>query len=240
MTRTVQEIMNRELLAVRPDLPVSELRGLLRSFGVGAVPVVDEARHPLGVVSARNMLEGEGTARDRMTRPAICVSTSTAVEDAARWLAQSDKHHLIVVDGTGAAAGMLSTLDLLRDILGMPARHPDAFPHWDESTGVSWTDDWALETSLDRAPEGPGLFALVKGQSGDHDQVVWVEECVDTRARLLELSALRAKQEPALSRILALPGVRFRAASVRDDDARARVAALLRDRLTHTPPPGAT
>jgi CBS domain len=241
MARTVQEIMNRELLSVRPDLPVAELRGLLRSFGVGAVPVVDEGRRPLGVVSVRDMLEGEGLARDRMTQPAICVGSSSTIEDAARHLAQTEMHHLVVVDGAGAPAGMLSTLDLLRDLLGMPARHPGAFPHWDETTGVSWTDDWTLdEGSPGRAPEGPGVFALVRGAPGERDEIVWVEDCADTRARLSELREPSAKQEPALTRVLALRGLRFRAASVRNEETRARVVALLRERLDHAPPPGAT
>jgi hypothetical protein len=39
---------------------------------------------------------------------------------------------------------------------------------------------------------------------------------------------------------LALSGLRFRAASVRDEVDRARIAALLRDRLDHVPPVGAT
>ena len=241
MARTVQEIMNRELLAVRPDFPVSEVRGLLRSFGVGAAPVLDEARRPLGVVSVRDVLEGEGIAGDRMTRPAVCVGCSTTVEDAARRLAGTEMHHLVVVDGSGAAAGMLSTLDLLRAVLGMPARHPAAFPHWDETTNASWTDDWALAAeNVGRAPDGPGVLALVRGSTGDTDEVVWVENCADTHARVVELSELPEEQEPALTRVLALRGLRFRAAPVRDDELRARIVATLRDRLDHLPPPGAT
>jgi CBS domain-containing protein len=242
MARTVQEIMNREVLAVRPDLPLSEVRTLLRSFHVGAVPVLDETRHPLGVVSLRDVLEGQdGVANDRMTRPAICVEASTSVDEAARRMARSDMHHLVVVDGTGAAAGMLSSVDLLRAVLGMPARHPDAFPHWDEATSATWTDDWALDDeNLERAPDGPGILALVRGNEGDADEVVWVEGCADVRRRLLQLIELPLQQEPPLSRVLALRNLRFRAASVRDEAARTRVVTMLRDRLDHLPPPGST
>jgi CBS domain-containing protein len=233
--------MNGELLAVRPDLPIAEVRDLLRSFGVGAAPVLDEARRPLGVVSVRDVLDGEGAARDRMTRPAICVESSTPVEEAARRLAGTDMHHLVVVDGSGVAAGMLSTLDLLRAVLGMPARHPAAFPHWDESTHASWTDDWPLdEENLGRAPDSPGVLTLVRANTGEQDEVVWVEACVNARARLLELSHGPTLQQPALARVLALRGLRFRTASVGDEPARARIVMLLRDRLDHLPPPGAT
>jgi len=233
--------MNRELLAVKPDLPICEARVLLRSFGISAAPVLDEARHPLGVLSVRDVLDGEGTASQRMSRPAICVSSSTSIEDAARRLASTDMHHLVVVDGTGATAGMVSTLDLLRAVLGMPTHHPDAFPHWDDATRASWTDDWALEEGgLAHAPDGPGVLALVRGSAGERDEVVWVEACNNTRARLLELSELPTQQEAALTRVLALRGLRFRAAAVRDEAARGNIVRLLRDRLDHVPPPGAT
>ena len=233
--------MNRELLAVRPDLPASEVRGLLRTFGVSAAPVLDDARRPLGVVSLRDVLEGDEMASDRMTRPAICVGSSTSVEEAARRLASTDLHHMVVVDGTGAAAGMLSALDLLRAVLGMPAHHPDAFPHWDETTHASWTDDWALDLdNVGRAPDGPGVLALVRGSAGEPDEVVWVEGCVSTRARVRELCVVPVQHDPGLTRVLALRNLRFRTASSRDDRARSRIVTLLRNRLDHTPPPGAT
>lgn len=241
MARTVQEIMNRELLAVRPDLPAAEVGVLLRSFGVGAAPVLDDARRPLGVVSVRDVLDADGTAGDRMTRPAICVGSATSVEEAARRLAGTEMHHLIVVDASGAAAGMLSTLDLLRAVLGMPARHPAAFPHWDETTDVSWTDDWNLETEhATRAPDGAGVLVLVRGSAGETEVLVWAEPCGNVRARVLELVQVPTRQEAALVRVLALRDLRFRAASVQDEDARERVVSILRDRLEHLPPPGAT
>ena len=241
MARTVQEIMNRELLAVQPDLPISEVRGLLRSFGVGAAPVLDENQRPIGVVSVRDVLEDGGSARDRMTRPAICVEGSTTVEEAARRVASGDIHHLIVVDGTGAAAGMLSTLDLLRAVLGMPTRHPSTFPPWDESTSVSWTDDWPLEQdSAGHAPRGAGVRTRIRASAGESDEVVWVEACASIQARVVELTKDPPHHEPVLGRILALRDLRFRAAAVDDDAALTRILHILRDRLEHQPPPGST
>ena len=114
MARTVQEIMNRELFGVRPELPLAEARGFFRSLHVGAAPVLDEARRPLGVLSVRDVLDGDGTAGERMTKPAICVGVSTSIEEAARRLAQTSMHHLIVVDGGGTAVGIVSTLDVAR------------------------------------------------------------------------------------------------------------------------------
>lgn len=240
MARTVDEIMNRELLTVRPGTTIREVRDLLRSFSVGAVPVVDDASRPLGVLSLRDMLEADGVAAERMARPAICVSMSTRIDHAAHQLAASDMHHLIVVDGAGAAVGMLSTLDLLRAVLGVPARHPATFPHWDEATQVSWTDDLPLdEQGCAGVPEVPGFLLIVRSEDGKRDVVVWAEPCANVRARVVELVSSPSSQSPPLAACLSAPGVRFRAAAVFDELARQRIAVLFRDRLDHVPPPGA-
>ena len=116
---------------------------------------------------------------------------------------------------------MVSTLDFLRALLGMPAHHPETFPHWDEATHVSWTDDWTLdEENLRRAPDGPGVLLLVRSNAGDPDEPVWVEASPDVRARLHELTRSPAVQPAALARMLALRGLRFRAATVGDEDSR--------------------
>jgi hypothetical protein len=241
MARTVQEIMNKELLAVHPDVPVSEVRALLRSFGVGATPVLDESRRPLGMISIRDVVDLDGTVRERMSRPAFCVGSSTLIEEAARRLAATEMHHLVVVDGSGAAVGIVSTLDLLRALLGMPTRHPATFPHWDAETEASWTDDWALDLeAVSRAPDGPGVLVLVRGGAGEPETLVWAEPCSNVRLRTIELMKSPPRESPALARVLALRGLRFRATAAADDDARTRIVARLRDRLEHMPPPGAT
>ncbi|HTQ47638.1 MAG TPA: CBS domain-containing protein [Polyangiaceae bacterium] len=239
MARTVREIMNREVLTLRPDMALHDANHLLRSFGVGAAPVVGDDGKPLGVLSVRDSLDTEGRAKDRMTRPALCVSSSALVEDAARRLAETSVHHLVVVDSSGGTVGMLSSLDLLRALLGMPTPHPQTFPHWDEATDACWSDDRPLdEENAERAPGGPGIVALVTSHVGEPDTIVWAEACRDVRSRTLEMAADPMHQEPALIQVLAHRGVRFRVARIADEAQRARTLALLQDRLDHLPPPG--
>jgi hypothetical protein len=242
MARTLREIINPELLAVRPDLPAREVRNLLRAFAVTAVPVVDDARKPLGVLSLRDLVENaEGTASGRMSKPAVCTHDSTTIESAARHLANTDMHHLVVVDGIGTVVGMLSSMDLLRGLLGMPARHPAAFPHWDKETQVRWTDEWLLdEHGCAQAPRAAGVLVLISGAAGQSDAMVWAEECADVRARALDLVSRPEGQDPAVRNCLERPGLRARAAAVEDESSRQRIVGLLRDRIRHTPPPGAT
>ncbi|HLK36614.1 MAG TPA: CBS domain-containing protein [Polyangiaceae bacterium] len=241
MPRSAQDIMNRELLSVQPDSPVDEVRELLRTFKVGAAPVVDVSGRPLGMVSVRDVLDASGTAADRMTRPALCVSVSTAIQDIARLLASSDLHHVVVVDSAGAAVGMISTLDVLRALVDLPARHPPTFPHWDATTNASWTDDWPLEAgALAHAPEAAGVLALVSSHFGEADAVVWVEGCTSVRQRVEGLLSPLGARDVALEPILRRRDVRFRAAPAHDEGARRRIVEVLLDRIHHTPPPGAT
>jgi len=233
--------MNREVLMLRPEMALHDANHLLRSFGVGAAPVVGDDGKPLGVLSVRDSLDTEGHTKDRMTRPALCISSSALVEDAARRLAETNVHHLVVVDSSGGTVGMLSSLDLLRALLGMPTPHPQTFPHWDEATDACWTDDRPLDQeNAARAPDGPGVVALVTSHVGEPDAIVWAEACGDLRSRAAEMAADPMHQDPALVQVLARKGMRFRVASITDEAKRARTLALLQDRLDHLPPPGAS
>jgi CBS domain-containing protein len=241
MSRSVAEIMNRELLAVVAETPLQAVRELLRTFAIGAVPVLDDSRRPLGMVTSMVALEAGGTAGDRMTRPAACVEGSTEIEDAARQLAVANAHHLVVVDSAGTAVGIVSAVDLLRAMLGVPAHHPAAFPHWDAASQWSWTDEWPLDQEhASQAPDVAGALVLARGLAGEVDAVVWVEECADVRERVVALTAPGSSEEPALARLLEGHSLRFRAAAVRDEANRERIASGLRSNLDHRPPPGAT
>ena len=241
MSRSIVEIMNGELLAVLPETPVQAIRELLRTFVIDAVPVLSEERHPLGLVSAGEVLDGGGTAADRMSRPAMCIEGFTSIETAGRRLALADAHHVIVVDSAGAAVGIVSALDVLRAMLGIPAHHPAAFPHWNAATQSSWTDEWPLDGEhVAHAPNAAGVLVLVRGLVGETDAVVWVESCSSVRQRVADLTAFRPSAEPALARLLERHDLRFRAAAVANDADRERVTSGLRSQLEHRPPPGAT
>jgi CBS domain-containing protein len=45
------EIMTKEVVTVRPDTSVGEIAGLLLDHKISALPVVDDDRHVVGIVS---------------------------------------------------------------------------------------------------------------------------------------------------------------------------------------------
>jgi hypothetical protein len=171
----------------------------------------------------------------------MCVEGSTSIGDAARRLALADGHQLVVVDGAGVAVGIVSVLDILRALVGIPAHHPAAFPHWDADTQSSWTDEWPLDDGhASASPNAAGVIVLVRGLVGETDAVVWVEACANVRDRLTAMTRPAPSVEPDLARLLERHGLRFRAAVVHHEGDRARMASGLRSDLEHRPPPGAT
>jgi CBS-domain-containing membrane protein len=126
MLKTVAEIMNSKLLYIRDGDRVALARRHIIDFGITAVPVLDETHRPVGVVSLRDLAGDEGA----MFQPSGKVETikaSASIEEGARQLAESGYHHLVVVDDKGIAVGMVSSLDFVRALVGLPPRHPDKF-----------------------------------------------------------------------------------------------------------------
>ena len=129
MPKTVRDIMNPKLLYITDGDRVALARRHIIDFGITAVPVLDETHRPVGVVSLRDLARDDG---DRF-EPSGVVATVKAtepVEAGAKKLAESTFHHLVVVDDAGVAVGMVSALDFLRALVGLPPRHPEAFERY--------------------------------------------------------------------------------------------------------------
>jgi CBS domain-containing protein len=231
MAKIVQEIMNRELFSLRPGENEDAALQYILALDITAAPVVDEAGVPRGVVSLRDLVTAsENTPVEQlMSAPAVSIPQQASIEQAARVMSEHFVHHLVVVDEHGHARGMVSTLDVIRGLLGLPAAHPDQFPHFDKQLGVTWCNDTLLATdNVDAAPNGPGVFALVSGGKGLSERVVWGEASGSVRSRLLELCSLTGDEDSVLFQILERGSdLRFRAASVPSPEQRRRLAQAL-------------
>jgi CBS domain-containing protein len=144
MRRTVQDVMTRDVVAVRGSTPFKELVRLLNEHRVTALPVLDDAgRVVIGVVSesdlalkevqplreghtpifesARHRSErakaGGTTAAALMTTPAVTVGPETPVTAAARLMHDRDVKRLPVVDHGGGLVGIVTRADLLKIFL---------------------------------------------------------------------------------------------------------------------------
>jgi CBS domain-containing protein len=121
-----------------------EAIALLSDKGFSAAPVIDEAGHPVGVVSHSDILVHQrerikqltadahrayaaGVAgpapetdrarvRDIMTPAVFAVTPSTPAAQVVSQLLTLNVHRLFVVDRTGVLIGVVTTLDVLRNL----------------------------------------------------------------------------------------------------------------------------
>lgn len=120
--------MNPKLLYIEEGDRLSLARAQMLKFGVTAVPVLDSAHRPIGVVSLRDLARDDGHVS--ATEPAKTIRDDASLEEGARAIAELNLHHLVVVDDHGIAVGMVSALDFVRAMVGHSAQHPAAFDRY--------------------------------------------------------------------------------------------------------------
>jgi CBS-domain-containing membrane protein len=135
--------MTSEVVYARLSTPYQELVRLLADRHIGAVPVVDDVGHVLGVVSASDLIvrQGQpgdavqgsvpasrqrrverrngrgGTAAELMTWPVVTVGPQASVVEAARLLRAHRHKQLPVTDPGGRLIGIVSHGELLKVLL---------------------------------------------------------------------------------------------------------------------------
>jgi CBS domain-containing protein len=192
MANRVEEIMNRELFSLRPDDAIDEALEWLLMLGISGAPVTDPYGKPVGMASWRDLLARRRgpTVGDCMSSPAVVVKRGATIKEAAAILSERGFHRVVVVDDTGHAVGVVSTLDVARALLGMPAAHPETFPHFDKSTGLIWSDDAVFGPhQIELAPSAPGILVLRVGGANEDERDVWIEGTGNLRDRLREIAS---------------------------------------------------
>ncbi|MET7301769.1 CBS domain-containing protein [Embleya sp. NPDC005575] len=139
---TIGDVMTRDVATVGSVARFRDIAGVLETWQVSALPVVDDGHRVLGIVSEADLLHArvadaetarvgpeayrepdleplgeEFTARDLMTAPVITVTPTSSTLRAARLM---DRHHvkrLPVVDRSGRLVGIVSRCDLLGALL---------------------------------------------------------------------------------------------------------------------------
>lgn len=230
MARVVREIMNPELFSVTTTSRRADTLDAILQYGITAVPVLDTEHRPVGVTSIRDLVRGDEELH--VASPALSVALDASIDDAARRMAESGVHHLVVVGGDGRAVGMVSSLDLLRALIGFPAKHPATFPHYDAELGVAFGDMVLFDAEhINEAPEGPGILVLSIGGVGRTECDVWVESSMMLRARLDEMLRPPPESAPELARLLERRDLRFRCVEVADRQLCESMARRLRARI---------
>ena len=139
---TVREIMQEDVLTVRPETSVRELTRLLSENGISGVPVVDQGGHVLGVVSATDIVR-------------LAAEEADVHLTDARWLAPVTP---AVAEGSGGAEGAGETEpDGLADYF-LPEDNPLVEWNWETQMGEAAFNEFKVEdimtpVSFSIAPE---------------------------------------------------------------------------------------
>jgi CBS domain-containing protein len=196
--KLVSDVMVWDVVSLSPDMPVSEAWQRMIRNELKAMPVIDAAGGVLGLVTDEDMLvrggiqqrlsitlmlsEGEiekelkslGASSlkvtDVMTRPAITISQDDYLGTAALKMVRSDLKRLPVVDKNNHLVGMLSRLDILKQLVDAPAIHTNL----DLVTGAVKTVGEISQKDLPTVNQGDTLGQIVEKfiQIGTHRLIV--------------------------------------------------------------------
>ncbi len=138
---TVREVMREMTPTVGRSTPFKEIVQTMDAFRISAVPVVDQDRKFVGMVTEADVLlkeaygpapetgvferwrrrveleKASGTTAEAIMRPAPSVTHLTPVWEAARIMHDENHVRLPVVDPDGTLAGVVTWRDLLQDFL---------------------------------------------------------------------------------------------------------------------------
>ncbi|MDP8923456.1 MAG: CBS domain-containing protein [Chloroflexota bacterium] len=112
--RTAGEIMTRDVVTARPDMPTEEFATLLAFHNVSGMPVLDEAGTVVGIASEADVIGKRGaTVGEIMTPEVVSVTEGTPIERIAALMAtRKIKRVPVIVDGV--LVGMVSRADIVR------------------------------------------------------------------------------------------------------------------------------
>jgi CBS domain-containing protein len=120
---TAGEVCNREVVIAGPDDSVVDAARRMRDFHVGDLVVVDDGRHPIGILTDRDITVGvvaESPARleslrvgEAMTPAPVTAEESDSLESALKRMRSFGVRRLPVVNERGGLEGILTFDDVL-------------------------------------------------------------------------------------------------------------------------------
>lgn len=111
-----------DVVHIKPDVPVSQLVGLLREHNLGAVVVSQDGRRIAGIVSERDVIRALAEGADVLQQPVSalmstgvhCCRPRDTVESAMSAMTDRRVRHLPVVDDTDRLVGIVSIGDVVK------------------------------------------------------------------------------------------------------------------------------
>jgi diguanylate cyclase (GGDEF)-like protein/PAS domain S-box-containing protein len=112
------DIASRDVICLSVDDPIGEAARIMSQRRFSSIVITDETRHPVGIVTERNILHAMRVGYSPQTQLQTCMSspvivmpgTSNALDAYQSCLRQGIRH-LVLVDDAGEVAGLVSETD---------------------------------------------------------------------------------------------------------------------------------
>jgi len=120
-SKPLQDMLNRDVITISPDVPVSEAAYLMMREDIGSLIVVDKQRFPIGIVTDRDLVvsaiaEGkdpeDSIVEEIMTKDVIYVEEETNLLDILRTMSEYSIRRMPVTKN-GVLTGIVSVDDLI-------------------------------------------------------------------------------------------------------------------------------
>ncbi len=129
MDKTARSVMQRNLVTIGADAPLSEAIRLLMEHRVSGLPVVEGDMRLVGILTEKDLLrllyEERGAVTcvgDLMTREMRAFDADTPLEQVCDCLMANHFRRVPILDG-GRLVGLISRADLMPTILEVAAEH---------------------------------------------------------------------------------------------------------------------
>jgi CBS domain-containing protein len=113
----VEEIMSSPVVITQRNVRVKHLKETFDRKHLGALPVLEADGTIVGIVSLRDILlaNDELLVQDVMSDRIHILLPNNRVQDAAKIMVDNAIHHLVVMEN-GVVVGMLSSMDIVRQV----------------------------------------------------------------------------------------------------------------------------
>jgi CBS domain-containing protein len=121
----VADIMTADVAACRPDTKLPEIARSMCDNDCGAIPILDDQRRPIGVVTDRDIacravaLGGDIAnveAREIMSRPVVTVAGNTDLDECRQLMEGHQLRRILVVDRAGTCCGIVAQADITQAV----------------------------------------------------------------------------------------------------------------------------